>query len=587
MKKHILTLSVLAAALLLLPCCSKDQNPDLVGGSNNFIINIKAEMEKPTPDSGEKTHLGPTDNGKTPILWSKDDHISLFDGTSTLDFALESGENTASANFSCQGHLDATASAYCAFYPIDMNPTAQLNNDSYTVTFQLPQTQNRKPADDGTPTLAEGALPMIAYANSTDNEFNFRTPMAILKVDLIGTGWVDKMVLTDLDESTQLWGLATVTVSDETAAPEIHSENLSGGNNTLTLDCLHARLNESTPTSFYFVVPVGTLCDENGQGFTVDVYDLDNHCFTINESDVHGGFIQRATISTLAHDEMMDLDNITGIKGLFSVSEDKQVFFSQGNLWCDWGDWFPMAKCYFEAHQYESPDSWNPHHASLFLWYHEFYLQDYITYSTASYFHPNIEDVFFTNSRNEDGTELPNPNFGVNINGTSQDGIWRTLSTEEWMYLFSYKWDGANSYYDDYDNNARRGMYRKGVTVMGHTNCIVLYPDGYDGEKVEDFDTGTFNVESAYNEATAAGIVFLPAAGYRNNSTNVECFGSRGAYWSSTPNPGAVGYAHALYFQSLEDKAGWKDRYVNPKGDLPRSYGCSLRLVRDITIPAN
>lgn len=587
MKKHFMTFSVLAAALLLLPCCSKDQDPDpdLVGGSNKSIINIKAEMEKTTPDSGEKTHLGSTDNGKTPILWSKDDHISLFDGTNRLDFALESGENTASANFSCQGYLDATASAYCAFYPTGMEPTAQLDNGSYTVTFTLPQTQTYRKLADGTPTLAEGALPMIAYANSTDDEFTFRMPMAILKVDLIGTGWVDRMVLTDLDENTQLWGQATVTVSDETAAPEIHSENISGGNNTLTLNCLHAQLNESTPTSFYFVVPVGTLCDENGQGFKIDVYDLDNHCFTIDESDVHGGFIQRATISTLAHDEMMDLDNITGIKGLFSVSKDKQVFFSQGNLWCDWGDWFPQAKCYFEAHQYESRDSWDPHHASLFLWYHEFYLQDYITYSTASYFHPNIEDVFFTNSRNEDGTELPNPNFGVNINGTWQDGIWRTLSTEEWMYLFSYKWDGANSYYDDYDNNARRGMYRKGVTVMGHTNCIVLYPDGYDGTKVEDFDTETFNVESAYNEATAAGIVFLPAAGYRNNSTNVECFGSRGAYWSSTPNVSSVDYAYPLYFQSQRTR--WDDTYIDPKGDLPRSYGCSLRLVRDITIPAN
>ena len=576
MKKHFMTFSVLAAALLLLPCCSKDQNPDLVGGSNNFIIHIKAEMEKPTPDSGEKTHLGPTDNGKTPILWSKDDHIGLFDGTSRLDFALESGENTASANFGCQGH-PATASAYCAFYPIDMNPTAQLDNSSYTVTFQLPQTQTyRKPADD-TPTLAEGALPMIAYANSTDSEFNFRTPMAILKVDLIGTGWVDKIVLTDLDESTQLWGLATVTVSGETDAPEIHSENLSGGNNTLTLDCLHARLNESTPTSFYFVVPVGTLCDENGQGFTVDVYDLDNHCFTIDESGMNGGFIQRATISTLAHDEMMDLDDIAGIKGLFSVSEDKQVYFSQGNL---------REKL---SHNYD------PSHSIIFISEYIFESKQYLstneTFYNNNYFPweaaVSTDDVFFTNSRDEDGVEHPNPDFSVRLDdGSEQAGIWRTLSAEEWMYLFSYKRDGANSLYDDYDNDVRRDMYRRGVTVMGHTNCIVLYPDGYEGTKVQDLDTQTFNDESAYNAATAAGVVFLPAAGFADSDYNIAHTGSVGAYWSSTLNPGSVGHAHVLYFQSLEDKI-WISRYVNPKGDLPRGRACSVRLVRDITIPAN
>ena len=99
MKKHFMTLSAFAAALLLLPCCSKDQDLDLVGGGNNFIIHIKAEVEKLNPDSGEKTHIGPTDNGKTPLLWSKDDHISLFDGTNRLDFALESGENTSNARF--------------------------------------------------------------------------------------------------------------------------------------------------------------------------------------------------------------------------------------------------------------------------------------------------------------------------------------------------------------------------------------------------------------------------------------------------------------------------------------------------------
>ena len=587
MKKHILTLSALAVAFLLLPCCQKVQSP--VAESENFTI--KAEMESPNLDSGEKTHLGPTDNEKTPILWSKDDNICLFDGYSKLEFRLETGENTESASFSCPQH-PATTDAYCAFYPIVMGPSAQLYDGSYAVTFSLPQTQTyRKPTEDGSPTLAENTLPMIAYANSTDDEFIFRTPMAILKVDLIGTGWVDRMVLTDLDESTQLWGMATVTVSSDTDSPEILSEDISNGNNTLTLDCLHTRLNESIPTSFYFVVPAGTLCDENGQGFKIDVYDLDNHCFTIDESGMNGGFIQRATIYTLTHNEMMELDNITGIKGLFSVSKDKQVFFSQGNLWhqtIPFGD----GKWHIENTQV----SYDIHEGYLgnygyFYWNNS--SQDY-SFNYGQYsLHPEqctINDVFFTNSRNEDGVEHPNPNFSVRLDDeTDQAGIWRTLSAEEWMYLFCYKRDGVNSYYDDYDNDARRGMYRKGVRVNGFPNCIVLYPDGYNGTKVQDYDTQTYNTEEAYDAATAEGIVFLPANGYDGIDENngAEHIQSVGAYWSSTPNPGIAEYAHALYFQSFEDKAGWLDRRVNPKGDIPRDCRCSVRLVRDITIPAN
>lgn len=533
MKKSIMILSVFATALMLLPCCKED---------NDDLVYIRSKMESAALSSSAKTYLGPTADGQTPILWDRADHIGVFDGDKRYEFELESGANTTSAQFTTLARpSDTIDPPYCAIYPTWGNPTAERNGDSYTVTFYLPKEQTYREPINGVPTLGRDALPMLGYSYQF-NTFNFSTPMAILKVDLTGTGWVKKMVLTDLNEDNMLWGKASVTMSSETDTPEIHSSDLSEGNNKLSLNCNHTPLSEN-PTSFYFVVPVGTLCNE-GHGFKIDVYDLDNVCHTIDESSVAGDYIHRATITRLAPTDMVELDDIIGIKGLFSVSENKKVYFSQGNL---------MTKVL---------------------------LSDGYFFQGKQYLYQPISPVSFTRfGWGEPGNTMPYVTVSMD-NGVRQQNIWRVLTAEEWMYLFSYATDGANPYGENYDNDTRRDMYRKGVTVMGNPNCLVLYPDGYAGTKVQDFDTESFDTEAEYEAATAAGIVFLPPAGYFNSAYE----GQAGAYWSSTHCESSYNFAYALFFQSQEGK--WVDRYVNPKAELSSGGGCSLRLVRDIIIPA-
>lgn len=544
MKKNIMILSALAAVLMLLPSCKKDKDQ----------VIIRSEMKSPSLNNGAKTYLGPTTDGQTPILWDKNDHIGVFDGVNRYEFELESGENTSNARFTTLAS-PFESNNYCAIYPTGMNPTAELNNDSYTVTFYLPQMQTYQKPLNGIPTLGKGMLPMLAYS-SQYHVFNFNTPMAILKVDLIGTGWVNKMVLTDLNEGNKLWGKVSATMSAETDIPEIHSADLSEGGNTLTLNCNHAQLSE-TPTSFYFVVPVGTLRNEEGFNFKIDVYDLDNVCHTIEKIGVAGGNIQRANITTVAHDEMLELDDITGIKGVFSVGENKKVYFSQGNLLANYNNLSNVRYSFLDKQ----------------------YLYEYA--------YPNYGTSFTGTMLSSNGLMSYIP---IMMNdGTTQDGVWRALTAEEWMYLFSYKWDGINSYGEDYDNNTRRDMYRKGVTVMGSANCLVLYPDGYDGTRVQDFDTQSFDTEAEYEAATAAGIVFLPAAGFSFNQHLSDGIfigedGLYGAYWSSTPSVSSNNYIYALFFQSQQAK--WGDRYVNPKAELTLYSGAALRLVRDVVVPA-
>ena len=535
MKKNFMILTVLAAALVMLPCCKKDKNTSADENGAKYII--KAEMDCPNYNGGEKTHLGPTTDGQTPILWSANDHLALFDGENRYDFALENGTNTTSANFSCS-QTPSETEAYCAFYPYDPNaeeslkPTAVRNGNDYTVTFNLPSEQTYLAPVDGNPTMGEGLLPMIAYATQ-DDRFTFRTMMAILKVDMKGTGTVRKLVLKDGNESAKLWGKASVTMTAANDTPELLSEGIiSGGNNTLTLNCPNGvTLNETTATSFYFVVPVETL-GENGKGFSIDVYNAKFKCYTIDKHTVSGNIMQRAIISTLAVDGVKVLRE-GALPGLFTVNEDgKKVCFSQGNLYYD------GSKFCLENYQYSIASYWKESHVSNFYW-------SKTASAVYAEYYNNVgetSDVLFTNA-----TETT-PNASFTVNG--QTGMWRTLSQAEWKYLFenhSYKYISVNTKYG-----------------------IVIAPDGFSGE-ISDADVADWAA------AEDAGFVFLPNTGFRENSyireTDKSCI-----YWTSTPHETNSGNAYRMFFQWHSDQS-----YLDVKLNLDglREWAVGIRLVTD------
>ena len=125
----------------------------------------------------------------------------------------------------------------------------------------------------------------------------------------------------------------------------------------------------------------------------------------------------------------------------------------------------------------------------------------------------------------------------VSVNGS--EAIYYALSIEEWRYLFSY---------GDYDNATRRGKY-KWATVNG-VNGYVIAPDGFEGTLADSY---------ADDAALAAdNLVFLPAAGYRNDSS-VYYVGDNGNYWSSSAN--GESYAYSVFFDSSLVGPGRSRRY--------------------------
>lgn len=207
----------------------------------------------------------------------------------------------------------------------------------------------------------------------------------------------------------------------------------------------------------------------------------------------------------------------------------------------------------FEANQYDSQSSWNASHVSHFYWSKNAsvaYANEYSESGTTK------TDVFFTNEEQETAKA------GFTVNGVA--GKYRTLSGDEWIYLVRNRTmtNGGSRY----EKTIPAGITIEGVLFKG----VVLFPDDFT-------DQETWKTKYTTWEAlNSAGLVFLPAAGYRRVSefTTVDAVGkSIGDYWTSSPDSpiNKVPQAKCEHFSFEAFNVGYTDR----------NKGCCIRLVTE------
>ena len=564
MKKSFMILAVLAMSALAMVSCKKDKDTD-----NGEKITIYATMDSPKA-GGERTHLGPTTNNFTPTYWSTNDEVAVFSGSQMKEFKLTGGENTPDATFA--GEAPTAKSAYCAFYPYSgpNNLSATQSGSTYTVTYALPYCQTYRAPVNGNPTFDDQYCPMIAYSTDGQN-YQFKNMMGVLKLDLKGTGTVSYIVLKDNNTNAKLHGTATVSVSAPGATPSLTSASFTDGRNDLKLTCgTGVELNENTATSFYFVVPVGTL---GTKGFIIDVYNANDEYYRIDKSNISGNIIQRAIISTLAVDnvEVPEVTPTGALSGKFSVAEGKQVYFSQGNLQYVKNE----NKWQFATTQYETVETddqdvgenyANQNVVSLFGWGTSGKNQEsdlnYINYQPWATAAENIVSEDYnvygygpSNNVSPDYLSVDaGSDWGANAisNGGNLPKLWRTLTKDEWTYLVdTRKINGETGYGHTYIDATVNDVFG-----------VIIFHDDYDGST-----TGLTSIPE--------GCLFLPAAGERYGKGAQEV-GMSGTYWSSSPTD-YTGTATLLSFMGMP---GFFVRLESAR-DASRYYGFSVRLVRN------
>jgi len=174
--------------------------------------------------------------------------------------------------------------------------------------------------------------------------------------------------------------------------------------------------------------------------------------------------------------------------------------------------------------------------------------------------------------------------WGTNaiINGSNIANQWRTLTKDEWVYLFYGRMNATTLFGMGSVNGINgiillpnnwvtpTGLSFTASTTLGLTDRGSDYFDGNNSH----FTDNTYTVEQ-WSVMENAGAVFLPAAGERWGKNVGISINSQGYYWSDTPYSSQDAYYMRFDLRSLYPQ----DKYARENG---RGYGQSVRLVRDV-----
>ena len=167
--------------------------------------------------------------------------------------------------------------------------------------------------------------------------------------------------------------------------------------------------------------------------------------------------------------------------------------------------------------------------------------------------------------------------WGVNAitNGGNEANLWRTLTNDEWKYLF-YTRENAATLFGLGGVNGVNGLIvlpdnwttPQGASfVASTTQGLENQGEYFYNNSGNNFSHNTFTAEQ-WSIMEAAGAVFLPAAGYRYG-TDVLNVDSIGYYWSVSPYDTEKGY-----------DLGFNSSKFNPQDKSYYYYGFSVRLVQ-------
>jgi uncharacterized protein (TIGR02145 family) len=330
-----------------------------------------------------------------------------------------------------------------------------------------------------------------------------------------------------------------VSKAGEVIAPCYNVSLAETENGTVSVNSTLAQAGETvtlkiTPSSGYKLKSLSVKCGENE-------VEVTNNSFVMPEGEV------KITASFVVLS--------------FSVSAEKKVKFAPGNL-----QYTQSTNTWaFAANQYEMLCS-----------------ADIISTALADKI-----DLFGWSANNTTAqwgisTSADNANYSgdfVDWGKNIGDGnTWRTLTIDEWVYLFQSRTDASSKY----------GVARINLNADGsqYTNGIIVLPDSwtcpsgitfksgiasnYGAQYYADYQTFTL---SQWQQLEQAGAVFLPAAGSRN-STMMLYIQVYGYYWSSSVYDADVAnYTYGFYFCSS---------HLNLQDYCNRNLGHAVRLAQDV-----
>ncbi len=536
MKKIIIAMAAIAAAFTMASCnkeqpVSPNENPTV--GKSVITASIENGLTKATLDENGND----TDGYK--VFWSEGDKLFVFGideswcaeytldkssaGSSMGTFIWQEGDYFITEDDYDEPSFEADK-IYSAVYPYDL---------FYEHSYYIWKTEQ---------TYTDMYIPMYGEAECTEDgkaEFTFTNLGGLLRLTVKGTATI-KSITVQANEPMS-GDIMDIYCEDNEGHKVAFMSDWAllftpDTKNYINLDCGKNGVKLSPEgTDFYISMP----CRYNAKG--EEMADFDGYTdVTITLTDTKERtcvkklnnkklFIERSKITTATFTASEWI-----LPGKFSVAEGKQVQFSSGNLTATVDATGAPTAWKFAANQYDYLGEGGANmtigtaagDVDLFGW-----STAATTYGISA--STNVED--YSGAFVDWGKAIGDGN------------TWRTLTTEEWNYLFKIRTVNG-----DTDKS-----YSINITYGGKTG-LVLYPDNYDKEPI----SGTVT-------ELPEGVVFLPATGFRFGS-DVESSGKLGSYWSSSTDD----EGNAL-FVSFDDISVYPDFSIEP------NYGFSVRLVTD------
>lgn len=289
--------------------------------------------------------------------------------------------------------------------------------------------------------------------------------------------------------------------------------------------------------------------------------------------------------------------------GIFSVSETRRVRFSQGNLqyrassrtwrfaenqydligsgnnnisetYDGWIDLFGWGASGFDN---RAQDAW---YVYFQPWSHEVMsldIKDAEFYNVTGYgpsgYNAHPDDPLNFTLVLRDLTDNSDWGYNAISNGGNEPDLWRTLTENEWKYLFQTRVNAA----DKFGHGSVEGVH--GIILLPDAWTL---PSGMSFTTVmQDWQRINIYTSKDWAKMQAAGAVFLPAAGDRGGSQtgNYDSSTSNayGYYWSSTARDISRSYYVCFYDNFVSATADMSNSHEH--SGLVRSTGMSVRLV--------
>ena len=452
------------------------------------------------------------------------------------------------------GYTDATVSgSYVA--PTGMSVTEvgfYFGTDSTAMTTKV-QATLATPFSHTFDSLTEATTYYyMAYAKNGENEY---------------TGMVESFTTNMSVVAPTVTTIASTNVETTTATIGGNITNNGGGN--------ISAYGISYSTTDGFVGADGTQVtgsDLNEGAFVVNLTNLTGkttyyaRAYATNEAGTAYG--DQVSFTTLQ-------EGIVNGKAKFTINAaGDQVYFSKGNLQYtkSTGIWS------FMEHQYDMAETdgqnvgnnyANQDVVSIFGWGASGYnhgatgYQPWSTYSNGYSYNYYAYGSYSNNLYDQTGKA----DWGYNaiVNGGNQENSgWRTLTNEEWGYVFDQRTTSSGIRYAKATVNSITGV----ILLPDNWNISLYALNETNNNGNVEYSINNITLEDWNNIFEANGAVLLPAAGGRSNTT-INGVNSKGRYWSSSRDGNNTAYG--VYFVVTK---------VTPQDPaLYRAYGRNVRLV--------